>query len=66
MFNLRPHAAARRKPTAGNRDSHLPQRGPFNIFNYVLDRMRLGIAKYEKLRFSKSLCSRLSLSLILS
>ena len=37
MFNLRPHAAARRKPTAENRDFHLPQRGPFNIFDFVLD-----------------------------
>ena len=44
MFNQRPHAADSRKPTAGNRDSHLPQRGPFNIFDIVLDRMRLGIA----------------------
>ena len=62
MFNLRPHAADRRKPTAGNRDSHLPQRGPFNIFDIVLDRMRLGIARYENI----CLCARLSLSLILS
>ena len=35
----------------------------FSIFYLVLGRRRLGIAKYEKLRFSICLCARLSLSL---
>ena len=38
----------------------------FTIFDFILDRMRLGIDKSEKLRFSICLCSRLSLSLISS
>ena len=35
-----PPTAENRLPE--NRDFHLPQRGPFNIFDFVLDRMRLG------------------------